>query len=449
MSDGVLVVLDKWELQEGQDKYTFMEKMVTDEGITRVLVICDQQYKDKADAREGGVGSESLIISSEIYQKVDQKKFIPIVREFDDAGKECVPVYLEGRIYIDLSTEEKFFEEYEKLLRNLYERPSSSRPPLGTAPAHIFEDEPTLIITSHKLSYFKDSILQGKRISKGVFSEYLDNFQAALEDFKIDPQAKEIEIDDQVLYSITQFIPYRDEFLDAIDFICKYTENDYYFEQIYELLEIVLPSKYPAPNMGSFNISWFDNFSFILYEIFLYLVSILIRHKRYPECNIFLDDLYHFSSSHGMDSGYFTKFNSVISSLDDNRKRRLKLNRVSIATDQLRERATLGFITFEGLMQTDLILYLRSVTHQSKYRNIWYPRTMIYAGGIYNPFKLFAKAQSSKNFMAIKTLLNVEDKDDLIESLTENNAIVDFNRYFWHPGIDLERLINLENLDTS
>jgi hypothetical protein len=42
MSDGVEVILDRWDLKPGQDKYHFMEQMVKDEAITKVLVICDR-----------------------------------------------------------------------------------------------------------------------------------------------------------------------------------------------------------------------------------------------------------------------------------------------------------------------------------------------------------------------------------------------------------------------
>ena len=37
VSHGVDVVLDKWELKEGNDKYKFMERCVNDADITKVL----------------------------------------------------------------------------------------------------------------------------------------------------------------------------------------------------------------------------------------------------------------------------------------------------------------------------------------------------------------------------------------------------------------------------
>ena len=67
VSHGVDVVLDKWDLKEGQDKYAFMERCVNDTEITKVLIVCDKVYAQKANDRTGGVGDETVIISSEIY----------------------------------------------------------------------------------------------------------------------------------------------------------------------------------------------------------------------------------------------------------------------------------------------------------------------------------------------------------------------------------------------
>lgn len=121
IAHGVDVVLDKWDLKEGQDKYAFMERCVNDPEITKVLIVCDKQYADKANNRTGGVGDETVIISSEIYGNIKQEKFIPIITERDENGVAYVPTYIKTRIYIDLSDDSKYEEEYEKLLRNIYE----------------------------------------------------------------------------------------------------------------------------------------------------------------------------------------------------------------------------------------------------------------------------------------------------------------------------------------
>ena len=98
-ADGVRVTIDRWDLREGQDKFAFMEQMVTDPEVDRVLVICDAEYAAKADSKTGGVGTESQIISPKVYGEVSQEKFLPLVVENNADGKPCVPTFLEGRIH--------------------------------------------------------------------------------------------------------------------------------------------------------------------------------------------------------------------------------------------------------------------------------------------------------------------------------------------------------------
>lgn len=134
-------MLDKWELKEGQDKYAFMERCVNDPDITKVLIICDRVYAQKANNRTGGVGDETVIISGEIYGKMKQEKFIPIIAERDDEGNEYLPAYIKTRIYIDLSDATKYEEQYEKLLRNIYEKPQLVKPKLGKRPEWLDEEK--------------------------------------------------------------------------------------------------------------------------------------------------------------------------------------------------------------------------------------------------------------------------------------------------------------------
>jgi len=149
--DGVDVRLDKWHLREGQDKFAFMESMVVNPDVTRVLVICDKTYAEKANARTGGVGAETQIISPEIYAKATREKFIPIICERDAEGNECVPIFLKARIYIDLGPNASFADEYEKLLRNIYEAPIHIVPEIGEKPTFLTIGKLSHIAASHKL----------------------------------------------------------------------------------------------------------------------------------------------------------------------------------------------------------------------------------------------------------------------------------------------------------
>jgi hypothetical protein len=46
VQEGVDIVLDRWDLREGQDKYKFMERMVADATIKKVIVVSDRSYSE-------------------------------------------------------------------------------------------------------------------------------------------------------------------------------------------------------------------------------------------------------------------------------------------------------------------------------------------------------------------------------------------------------------------
>jgi len=69
--NGVDIILDQWDLSLGDDVARFME-----EGLTksdRVLVVCTPEYVRKADAGEGGVGYEKMIVTAQIVRDLGTK----------------------------------------------------------------------------------------------------------------------------------------------------------------------------------------------------------------------------------------------------------------------------------------------------------------------------------------------------------------------------------------
>jgi len=127
-ADGVDVVLDLYDFKEGHDKFAFMERMVNDPGVTHVLIFSDKMYASKADSRRSGVGTESQIISKEVYESVQQSKFIPIVCEFvADTHEACLPTFLKSRKWIDFSTPELVNNNWERLIRLLFGKPTRNQ----------------------------------------------------------------------------------------------------------------------------------------------------------------------------------------------------------------------------------------------------------------------------------------------------------------------------------
>src|SRR5450759_2553095 len=156
---GVDVILDKWYLREGHDAHAFMEKMVTDPEIRKVILVCDKAYVDKADGRSGGVGTEAQIISGEIYAKQAQDKFVAIVTERDGAGRAYLPAYYRSRIYIDLSDASKYSENFDRLLRWAYDQPLYHKPEIGNKPSFLAEETASAVLaTSSRFKRAVDSV---------------------------------------------------------------------------------------------------------------------------------------------------------------------------------------------------------------------------------------------------------------------------------------------------
>lgn len=127
VESGVDVILDQWDLGAGDDITLFMENGVRDSD--RVIVICTDAYVRKANAGEGGVGYERLIVTAQLAQDLGTKKFIPIIRQ--SSNEEKTPTFLATRKYIDFANDSKFDEKFDELLREIQGDPINPKPPLG------------------------------------------------------------------------------------------------------------------------------------------------------------------------------------------------------------------------------------------------------------------------------------------------------------------------------
>lgn len=228
VAHGVDVVLDKWDLKEGNDKYEFMERCVNDSEITKVLIICDKIYAQKANNRAGGVGDETVIISSEIYGNARQEKFIPIIAERDEEGKEYVPTYIKTRIYIDLSDPAKYEEEYEKLLRNIYEKPQFVKPKLGKRPEWLDEEKSDFFPIKDLVRQIRGSNTVNKR--KNCISRFREEYVEVLKPYYV------YNVNPEEAYNnFLNTKPIRDIYLDFMESIVEVEDN--YAEILAETFE--------------------------------------------------------------------------------------------------------------------------------------------------------------------------------------------------------------------
>jgi len=448
--DGVIVVLDKWDLKEGQDKHVFMEQMVNDADIKKVLVVCDGVYQTKADNRKGGVGTETQLISKEVYESTEQEKFIPIIREYDGSGKPCIPHYMASRIYIDLSSDERFEENYQKLIRNLYDKPLLKRPSLGTAPVYITQEEQAVLKTSHKVVEIKNALLNDRRSANGLISDYLDTFISSLKDFRLSGGSV-TDFDDRVVETIEKMLPLRDDFIDFIFTVFKY-QDTVDLEKFQNFFEKLIPFCYRPENVQTWTEVDYDNYKFFIYELILNFVAILLQLKKYKEVTHFVNSqyFYHHPNSSELTHNGIEIFDLYPRSLDEIRNKRLSLRRVSVTADLIKSHSTRKDISFEEIKQADLVLYYVTELHGPRFA--WFPRTSVYnfRGGT---VELFDKMISLQHFEKIKGLFDVQNKEQLeklVAEYVERNK--DQQRRYsglWDYDIrPLENVINLTKIGT-
>lgn len=451
MTDGVMVVLDKWDLQEGQDVHAFMERIVTDESVTHVIVISDREYAAKADKREKGVGKEALIISAEVYDKAAQTKFLPLVFETAE-GHACLPTFMKGRFYIDMSTPEREAENYEVLLRRLHGRPLHQKPALGRPPKHLLEMPSVTLPTTAKAQTARTAILGEKTFADAATEDYFTTFVESLELLRV-PTTGEEPLDERVIASIDSFLPYRDEFVAMVEFLAGYRNTTHSYQTMFEFFEAASRYLYPPTGMNQWDDRWFDNYRFILGELFIHVVAVLIRKKRCAGARVLLSQDYRISREYDADKWHsFAVFFPSAASLQGERQKRLNTNFASATADLLKTRATGHPITFEEVMQAELVLFLVSLIDVDRTNRLWMPYTLLYRSRS-QPLDLFAKGESKRHFLVLRDLFGVVSKDELVRIITEAGKAHNMPGHVYisnaqSPFINYAALANLDKLDS-
>lgn len=151
-ADGIDATVDQWAAVPGDQLPEFMERAIA--GTKYVLIICTPRYKSRSERREGGVGYEGDIITGELLQARNHRKFIPILRR--GSWRESAPSWLAGKYYIDLSDGPRYESQYQDLLSTLVgswpapppvaARAAPSSPPTSGADSVPAAAEPVRIV---------------------------------------------------------------------------------------------------------------------------------------------------------------------------------------------------------------------------------------------------------------------------------------------------------------
>ena len=416
-ANGVDVVFDKWDLGEGQDAFAFMEKMVTDENIDKVIIVTDKLYSDKADSRTGGAGVEAQIISAELYGKREQSKFVGVVRERDEELNPYLPTFLKGRIYIGFWDDAQRSVNFEQLIRWIFDKPLDKKPPIGRQPAYLSVDETTLALeTSTSARRADDAIRNGRNHAKQATLEYFDVFLQELKKLALDEAvAAESE---QFHQNLENFCPFRDEFLSLV----KLTVNSNVVSGYGPLLATFFERTVPLLDRNHLHNSAHnptsDTFRFLIQELFIHTCAIL---KRAESGELFLELLEriyvdeHNESIQGPISWRYPVFRTRNYYLEQ-RNKALGFNLLTLQGSYLLNRAG-GQSSQIALMEADAILFLRSVVERTLHdaeENIWFPDSLVGATRRSQALPYFLRARSKKFFEEnLAPLLHVNSKDEL------------------------------------
>ncbi|WP_448700863.1 toll/interleukin-1 receptor domain-containing protein [Mucilaginibacter sp. AW1-3] len=131
IKDGIVVLLDVFELKPGRNMPHFMERAIAK--ADKVLVIFTPGYKEKADNRKGGAGYEYSIMNTELYQnQTNNEKIIPILRDGDQFNS--IPTFMRQFIHLNMCESQDFLSRYAELKAVICDQPTVSKPELGPNP---------------------------------------------------------------------------------------------------------------------------------------------------------------------------------------------------------------------------------------------------------------------------------------------------------------------------
>lgn len=308
----------------------------------------------------------------------------------------------------------------------------------------------------HKTKGVLDALVNSRPIANALIKDYYDIFILALEDFKITDEeykaAVQNEFDEIIVKKIEMLRPLRDDFIIFFEGIIRYSSSidieslQNFLSRFISFISTIRLS----PSQRRF---FSDQFEFFAYELFLYIVAIMIDNEKFSELSeLLMSPLLEQNEANGMIAApNFVVFRYYVESLNDFRNKRLGLRRSSMTADLIKERADNTKYPFHKLAEMDLLLYLISLFIPPEIKKLlnhpWFPELGVY-GRL--PIKIFQRSISKKYFNKVKCILNVQDKSEIVTAL-KSPEVESFIRrvqsqLYYFDSVD--SLLNLQKIAT-
>lgn len=426
--DGIDASLDEWDLKPGNDIYHFMESKIKSEADFVLLMINDE-FTEKANKRIAGAGAEVQMIAKELYENVEQGRIIPIIWRHDGEGEIKLPNIIESRYYIDLSSDDKFGENYELLLRTLFNKPKNPKTEVGKMPEWINNTTNRFTKTKTIIKRFDSQVEANPEKFNYFIEDFFNEYFEYLKTFKVDLAGKDnVSASKEIYKSLEDYDALKNDlvtFLEKMFKVARYKEID--SEIVIEFL-----SNIRSLLSGGEQYS-LANFDFMLREIFLYFIAYALKYKNYE----FIADLF-YSPYYFEDYAFTSKDAKYFVDLDV----RGRIHTDDILGISFKADNGNSFITPLGallvrrvpprlkgelLVDADLLCCYVSYMNKDKFgRKEWFPFTHICKQS--DSIDYFTRLTSKRYFEKVKEIFDVDSTEEFKDKVVSTHDTLLFSR---------------------
>lgn len=270
--------------------------------------------------------------------------------------------------------------------------------------------------TASKCALACDALANGKSHAVQSAKSYLDTLLQTFDLFLV-ASDRDGPFDVKVLDAVDRSSVYVNEYREFILAVAATGQMRPFELVLIEFLEGVLKHK-KTPGAGhSQAYLWRDSLRFIARELFVSTISALLLNKHWSTVRTLLQHPY---QPPGLGTFSFEAFDGYFRSVDHFRNRRLKLQRISVSSDILKERMEASVMRFENIVQTDFVLHLYSLLRGEESLSFWVPRTISYAQDkVPGGFDLFVAARNETTSSFLQQLFEIQDWPLLLSAVRD------------------------------
>ncbi|MFI8570988.1 hypothetical protein ACIGEO_05640 [Stenotrophomonas bentonitica] len=343
-----------------------------------------------------------------------------------------------------MSTEEKYADQFETLLRWLFNKRLYVKPALGERPTFLADDVQLALGTEVQLHRAEDAIRSGRSYAVPAVEEFFEKFLEAIESFEI---GEDDEVDvPSILSAIERTIPARNQFVKFVRLIAQYNCGDEIIASLHRFFEACLALLDVERAGYNYNPNRRDPIRFLVGELFLYAVAALLQRERFGAIERLIGPAY-YSRSRAQYNQVVRSYWDLYGSLNSEREIQRHLKKVSARAKLLETRNEGSGVPFDSLVQADIILWLRTAPIRATQRAWWYAVTPIYLSNSHVPIEIFARSISRDYLSKVLPLVGATTKEEFIDPTGPWIAQI----REWRVGYDdpsLEYVLNLEQLGT-